>query len=369
MVYAAQIKQGIGALRTSLEEAGLGRQSERFARHGEHAPAPGAPLVLVACSGGRDSTALAALASIVCPSLGLRCGAVIIDHDLQEGSGLVAAEAGKRCEDLGLDPVMVRRIRVGRTRAKLEADAREARYAALTKAAMEAGAAAILLAHTRDDLAEGVLIGLIRSSGVGALAGMQAAFRRQGVLYLRPMLDLGREQTTAICRLLKLNWWDDPTNGDDVPADRALPSHYPLRSRIRHDLLPAFSDLAGRDMSDRLARSAQLARTDEDYLCAQADQLLARVRREPLERERNEGVLVRIDARLLAAAPASLRYRAWARVLTDLGAQVSSRQIVSLDALAGDWHGQRGPVLSGGFSADRQRHVILICKDGDHAHR
>ena len=65
-----------------LVDLGLPRQDPRFAEHGDHTPAPDAPLVLVACSGGRDSMALAAVAGIVCASWGIRCGAVVVDHRL-----------------------------------------------------------------------------------------------------------------------------------------------------------------------------------------------------------------------------------------------------------------------------------------------
>ena len=90
MVYSSRLRKGIGELRAALESAGLGLQDARFARHGEHAPDVDAPLIMVSCSGGRDSMALAAVAAKTCASLGLRCGAIIIDHQLQQGSAGVA---------------------------------------------------------------------------------------------------------------------------------------------------------------------------------------------------------------------------------------------------------------------------------------
>ena len=77
MVYSSRLRKGIGELRAALESAGLGLQDARFARHGEHAPDVDAPLIMVSCSGGRDSMALAAVAAKTCASLGLRCGAII----------------------------------------------------------------------------------------------------------------------------------------------------------------------------------------------------------------------------------------------------------------------------------------------------
>ena len=61
MAYSARLRKAIGVVRLALESTGLGMQSPEFARHGEHQAAPDAPLVLVACSGGRDSMALSAV--------------------------------------------------------------------------------------------------------------------------------------------------------------------------------------------------------------------------------------------------------------------------------------------------------------------
>ena len=124
MVYSAGMKAAIGSVRQSLEQAGITRASEEFAAHGEHEPQPDAPLVLVACSGGRDSMALSAVSHIVCASLGVRCGAVIIDHRLQEGSDAVARQAAERCRALGLGPVRVVELDVpARTQRELGTEA------------------------------------------------------------------------------------------------------------------------------------------------------------------------------------------------------------------------------------------------------
>lgn len=115
----------------------------------------------------------------------------------------------------------------------------------------------MLLAHTRDDQAEGVLIGLIRTGGVDAVAGMPARQTVHGVRFVRPLLAVSRAQTTAICMDLGLEWWDDPTNGDAFAPDEPLPADYPLRSRVRHTLLPFLNEFAGRDMAERLAQGAR----------------------------------------------------------------------------------------------------------------
>lgn len=369
MVYSAQMKKAVGALRSSLEDAGLGRQGDRFTRHGSHLPDPDAPLVLVACSGGRDSMALASVAATVSAMLGLRCGAILIDHGLSEGSDRVSLESAANCRKLGLDPVLVRSVQVRRTSAGLEADAREARYEAIGEEAGRVNASAVLLAHTMDDQAETVLIGLIRSQGLDAITGMNHRMKRNGLDYLRPFLGLTRQETTEICRQQGLSWWDDPTNGDGFPDDQPLPADLPLRSRVRHDLLPGLSRFAGRDMVRRLAQGADLARRDAEYLDRQADALADQVVMPPEPDDAAQGILARLDARSLSTRDSALRLRFLAHLLSNLGVPASSQQVASLDALASDWHGQQGPVFPSSYSAFRKCQVILICNDGVHANR
>lgn len=367
MAYSAAMKQAIGAMRAALGEQGIVMDDERFARHGEHAPAPDAPLLLVACSGGRDSLALAAVARVVAAAWGLRCGAVVVDHGMQDGSARVARVAAAQCASLGLEPVLVRTADVRVGDAGAEAAARDARYRALADAARELDAAAVLLAHTKNDQAESVLIDLIRSGGVDAVAGMPPRQIVHGVRFLRPLLGVTRAQTTAICADARLDWWDDPTNGDAYAPDEPLPEDYPLRSRVRHTLLPLLSDFAGRDMVERLADGARIARRDVDWLDACADRVFdACVRID----ERADGVReATIDARRLAREPQALRCRVIAHVLAACAPGSGSAHVDAVEALVSRWHGQRPVPLPGKRSAHRKKHVIRVCEDVTHANR
>ncbi|KAB8289595.1 tRNA lysidine(34) synthetase TilS [Bifidobacterium avesanii] len=394
MAYSTALRKAIGDLRACLGRHGLERQSARFAEHGEHEPAADAPLVLAACSGGRDSMALAAVARTVCGMLGLRCGAAIVDHGMQPGSAAVAAETADRCRALGLRPVDVRRVHVPLGRGDgAEAAARDARYAALCELAAERGAALVLLAHTRDDQAETVLIGLARSGGLDAIVGMpETTVRMTGtdggavefgtgkfgavefgsgtpgtaVRFARPWLDVTRAQTTAICRELGLDWWDDPTNGDAVPAGQSLDGSYPLRSRIRHDLVPAMARCWGADPSARLAAGAASARLDADYLDGRAAELAERALTVVREEERS---VARLDAAALAAEHPALRRRVIVRALRALAIPVAATHVEAVDRLVTDWHGQRPLALPSQCSASRKGHVIEVCEDRRHANR
>ncbi|MFP3713305.1 tRNA lysidine(34) synthetase TilS [Puerhibacterium sp. TATVAM-FAB25] len=346
-------------------------------------------LVLVACSGGPDSLALAGALALEAPRVGrsvrsrghgVRAGAVVVDHGLQPGSHAVAARAAEQCRGLGLEPVVVRRVAVPRSPAGPEAAARDARYAALDAVAAELGAAAVLLGHTLDDQAESVLLGLARGSGARSLAGMP---RRRGV-YRRPLLGVRRAQTLAACAALGLDPWHDPTNG---PADAGAGvgagvgvgagagAGAPARSRVRHEALPVLEAVLGPGVALALARSAALLRDDADALDALAADLLARATLPPAhpdvsvrahgmacagpdnpEVDGRDGAGVVLDAAVLAAAPAALRRRALraaAAVVVGSPGALTARHVDALDALVVDWHGQGEAGLPTGAAAGR----------------
>ena len=388
MAYSARLRKAVGAVRATLSAVELcDVQAPEFAQHGDHAVAADAPLVLVACSGGRDSMALAAVSHIVCTSMGVRCGAVIVDHGLQAGSEQVVSEAADRCHALGLGPVIMRNATVQARGEGLEAAARQARYDELCAAAHESGAIAVLLAHTMDDQAETVLIGLLRSRGVDALAGMPQVFTRSGATFARPLLTLTRAETTGICEDLGVEYWDDPTNGDAV--DGELPNDYPLRSRVRHDLLPAIERFAGFNVARHFAESARLARMDKEYLDQRSDEVMGeavtavdrpassaavstdtpRACAADDTNDSGHGIGLMIGVKRIAREPEAIRLRVIAHALSQAGVNASAAQIAAIDRLVVDWHGQGGVSLPRGYSANRKKHVIRVCQDGAHANR
>ncbi|MEE1621408.1 tRNA lysidine(34) synthetase TilS [Zafaria sp. Z1313] len=228
---------------------------------------PDGPDVLVACSGGADSLALAAAAGFLARTEGLRAGAVVVDHGLQAGSAEAADRAAGQLGGLGLDPVLLLRADVAEPGT--EEQARSARYAAFEDALRSSGARLVLLGHTLDDQAEQVLLGLARGSGTRSVAGMPT---RRGP-YLRPLLAIRRQQTEAVCRHEGLDYWEDPSNRERTA----------LRNRVRLDVLPFLEDALGPGLAEALARTAALAGRDADHLDAEADAALARVLVQPAE--------------------------------------------------------------------------------------
>lgn len=303
---------------------------------------PASQGVLVACSGGPDSLALAAVAAFFTRSRAGRrpVGAAVVDHGLQDGSADVAQRTADVLRGLELDPVVTCRISVLGRDGGPEAAARAARYRALTEAAQQAGAGAVLLGHTRDDQAEQVLLGLARGSGTRSLAGMPARRPFPGGVFLRPFLSLSREETERICALAGITPWHDPSN-----ADLAL-----TRCRVRHQVLPELERQLGPGVSAALARSAQILAEDAQWLDAQASaeyQRLAQVV------SPGELTFPLVELREL---PAALRRRVIALAVAGLGAgQPSFERLLAVETLLSGG-GSAGPVqLAGKVEGYRRR--------------
>jgi tRNA(Ile)-lysidine synthase len=231
------------------------------------------PRTAVGCavSGGPDSLALLVLAV----DAGCAVTAWHVDHGLRPGSAAEADVVAGACSRVGaaFESVQVH-VTPG---PNLEARARAARYAALPADAMTG--------HTADDVAETVLLNVLRGAATDGLAGIRPGPRR-------PLLHLRRAETAAVCADAGLAPLLDPSNDD--PSIR--------RNRVRHELLPLLADISERDVVPILARQAALLAGDAELLDALALDI------DPC------------DGRALAAAPAPLARRAirrWLRETAD----------------------------------------------------
>jgi tRNA(Ile)-lysidine synthase len=287
--------------------------------------------VLVACSGGADSLALAAAVSFEAPRAGLRAGAVTVDHALQAGSAQRAAAVAGTLAELGLDPVEVVTVAVSGGGGP-EAAARRARRAALDACALRLDAAAVLLGHTADDQAETVLLGLARGSGARSLGGM----RPVAGLLRRPFLGLPRSVVRRACLDAGLRPWDDPHNADPAYT----------RARVRSRVLPLLERELGPGVAAALARTADLLRADADALDAAAAAEFARLCGA-------DGGLDAVETASLPEAGRRRVLRAWLVAAGSPAGALTAAHVVAVDALVGSWTGQVGVDLPGGVRATR----------------
>ncbi|MCV7153422.1 tRNA lysidine(34) synthetase TilS [Mycolicibacterium pyrenivorans] len=266
----------------------------------------------VALSGGPDSLALTAAAATVMPTT-----ALIVDHRLQPDSSSVAATARDQALALGCVRAEVLCVEVG-TAGGPEAAARAARYRALDDA--RAGAP-VLLAHTLDDQAETVLLGLGRGSGARSIAGMRPC----DPPWYRPLLAVRREVTHRACAELRLTPWQDPHN-----TDRRY-----TRVRLRTDVLPALEEALGGGVAEALARTATALREDNDTLDGIAAEILTRLAA--------GGDAGGLPTAALAPLPEGVRRRVIRGWLLAGGAVgLTDKQIRAVDGLITAWRGQGG---------------------------
>ena len=307
---------------------------------------PRRPLVLVALSGGADSLALAAATAFEAPRLGLRAGAVIVDHRLQPGSADAAADAARAAAGLGLDPILVREVTVDGAGGP-EAAARDARYAALDAALADTGATRLLLGHTLDDQAETVLLGLARGSGASSLWGMA----RESGAYLRPLLGIRRPVTERACADAGLVPWHDPQNTDSVYT----------RVRVRQLVLPTLERELGPGIAEALARTAEQLREDAEALDHFASEII-----EELAESAEAGISLPVAA--LAANPPALRQRL-IRLAVQAEFHVSLGRAHTLEVarLVTDWHGQ-GALDLPGVRVERRHGLIVFSAAAIHPH-
>jgi tRNA(Ile)-lysidine synthase len=318
---------------------------------------PAGDLVLVACSGGADSLALASAVAFVAPRAGLRAGAISVDHGLQGGSAERAAAVVALLATWGLDPVEAVSVEVGKDGGP-EAAARDARHAALDAAAEKHEASAVLLGHSRDDQAETVLLGLARGSGARSLAGMAPVAGH----YRRPLLDLSRERLAEACAAEGLDAWADPHNADPAFS----------RVRGRHEALPALERTLGPGVAEALARTAALLRADADALDALAAATDCRVRPVEMSSPRDDRTAslemtsptdTGLDCAALAAQPAAIRTRILRAAAIAAGCPagaLSAGHVDSVDALITGWRGQQGVDLPGRVQATRTCGTLLF---------
>ena len=178
------------------------------------APLAQATGVLLAVSGGPDSTALLLMAARWAGKDGRPPVAVAtVDHAMRAGSREESEAVAALSRRLGLNHHRIE-WRGAKPRSRLQERAREARYQLLGACAREIGADFLVTAHHADDQAETVLFRLIRGSGIGGLRGMDRAAAKDGLTLARPLLGLRKAELVAFCQACGEDFARDPSNAD-----------------------------------------------------------------------------------------------------------------------------------------------------------
>ena len=221
--------------------------------------------VLVAVSGGADSVALLHLLSDLTPETGWKLGVAHLNHQLrgpasQDDERLVRA----RAESLNI-PCYVECVdvaaRAKKSKQSVEMAARDARYTFLAGIAKQYAYDVIAVAHTKEDQAETLLLRLLRGAGTAGLGAMDPWVERLGVPLVRPLLDLSKADLIAYLQGRGVAWHEDTTNTDAAY----------LRNRVRHELMPLLRERFNPNITDTLARTAELVREDQAVLRQIAD--------------------------------------------------------------------------------------------------
>ena len=267
----------------------------------------------MALSGGGDSVALAALlVDLAVEADWSVAGLFHLNHRLRGPE----SDADERfCETLARDlgvPIQVERIDVGaRARAdrtSIESAGHRVRYEQFARLVADKAADRVATAHTMDDLAETVLLRLVRGAGPSGLAGI----RRCAGDVIRPLLDVRRDALRGFLHERGLRYRNDPSN-EDLTV---------LRNRIRHRVLPVLERECSPAVVDALARAAAIAGADADWIDAAVREAEPRV-----IRVASEGLA--LDAERLMAEPPALARRLVRRVLERAGGRTVEFQHVA----------------------------------------
>jgi tRNA(Ile)-lysidine synthase len=279
------------------------------------APFGQAEVLLVAVSGGPDSTALLLMAAEWAKRRGKpRIDAATVDHGLRPESANEARAVGEICARLGVTHRVLQWKGVKPT-SRLQERAREARYRLLVDHAKTIGADAVVTAHHADDQAETVLFRLLRGSGVAGLRGMDVMTARDGMTIARPLIALKKRDLIAFANARGAPFIDDPSNTDPRFA----------RTRLRALLARLGEEGLDADVLDRLARRA---RETEEAL----ERLTAEI-------EAQVGLEGAVDARALFAAPIAIVHRILAGRIAEAGGRDLSRiGLEKIEALTAGLH-------------------------------
>ena len=222
--------------------------------------------ILIAVSGGQDSLCLGKLLLDLCPKWHWQLAIAHCDHQWSTDEGI--AQRVREVAHVWQLPFYLKKANVLQ---ETEAAARKWRYQALVEIAEEKGFEYIVTGHTKSDRAETFLYNLIRGAGADGLAALswQRPLTKE-IILVRPILNLYRRQTLEFCQQFDLPIWFDAVNENNRYA----------RNRIRGELIPYLQKNFNPQVENSLAQTAELLRADVEYLEAEAQKLLQKVKQD-----------------------------------------------------------------------------------------
>jgi len=306
--------------------------------------------LLVGVSGGADSMALLTALVLLRQEYAWEIVVAHYDHALRKGSVRDRVFVEKYARRLGLRSVSGVRKGTLPSKGSIEDFARQKRYAFFLSQMRKTGADALVLAHTRDDLAETVLMRILRGTGLAGLRGMALRYDGWGYPLLRPLLTVSRERIEGFLRAQKVGHREDPTN-------RSMDF---FRNRVRRDLIPFLEKGYATGIKDRLCDLAETSGEDHAFIRAEAARAVSRVtRRVP------RGILVR--GRLFSGLPSALRREMVRCVLEGVRGDLKAVTLGQVRSLEESLMGQevRGLVLPARIGIERKGADSLLFNSAD----
>lgn len=311
------------------------------------------PSLVLALSGGADSTAMAVLFKILASRMNWRCQALHVNHHLRPDADAEQSAVSVFCEEIDM-PLSCVDIDVRKLAAThncgIEEAARLGRYDALEKLRVKSGAHFILLAHHARDLAEDMLMRLIRGCGWPALAGM-AEIRGP---YFRPLLYVAPEKLKAMLEHLHIAWCEDESN-----RDQAF-----FRNRVRHSCLPFFYQ-ENHAIENNFIHLHQLAQADAQYWQTFLDKLVEQKPLVDMGTTESRALLLRKD--LLKNQPQAVRLRLYCHVISQIisqtknsGGHLRATTLFQLDKAYEEGHTGKIFQFPGGIEVKLQRNGVLF---------
>ena len=301
--------------------------------------------LLVAVSGGADSTALACLAALLAPKMQLSLSMLTCDHGLREESPEEAVFVRALGDLLGM-PVVSVALSIDKKAAGIEEQSRNARYAAYAKALQDTQSDWILTAHHAGDLREDMMLRILRGTGWPGLGGMQA--KDEGRHLLRPLLETEPARLRDFLSSLNIPHCEDASNLDTRYA----------RNRIRHELLPRLEE-ESKGINSNLMELARLASVDRDYFEAETAKALEQCRLSEAEKT------YFLPMQLLANLPQAIRLRLYMAAIRRIAmiaghGQARSSALFQLEEALQMKHWPKTFQLPGGLELKLARKGVVV---------